>query len=99
MNRLVSIILVAFLAFSSMSCTHRDAAMIGTAVGKPMGYPLGETSVVVNEAFGTSSDIQHVSPRYASHRSHFRHHRSTHRSMHQQTNLLLLMLLINKFSS
>ncbi len=53
----------AVMLLPVMACTHQEAAMVGTMIGRPIGYPLGVGAVAISEVFGTASDINKASYR------------------------------------
>ena len=64
MKKRIIIILISCLSIGfTSSCTYQDAAMMGTIISRPVGYPLGVAAVAVEEAFATAGDIKSASPR------------------------------------
>lgn len=64
MKKRIYILLISCLSIGfTSSCTHQDAAMLGTVISRPVGYPLGVAAVAVDEVFATASDIKKASPR------------------------------------
>ena len=56
------------VALSQAGCTHREAAIVGAAVSRPIGYTLGIAGVAVDETFKTAGDIMQANPRHEENR-------------------------------
>ena len=46
------------------ACTTRDAAQLGAMVGHAVGRPLGVVATAVDESINTASDVVRENPRY-----------------------------------
>ena len=45
-------------------CSPREAATVGSIIGRPFGYALGTGVVAVEETFNTAADVRNANPRY-----------------------------------
>ncbi|WP_305045063.1 hypothetical protein [Geoalkalibacter sp.] len=55
--------IVAVLAIFS-GCTTRDAAQLGSMMGRSLGVPVGTVATVIDETFQTAGDVVKENPRY-----------------------------------
>lgn len=56
------ILLISFILFSG--CTNRDAAQLGSLIGRSLGKPIGVVATAVDETVKTTGDVIKENPRY-----------------------------------
>ncbi len=56
------VILIVLAIFSG--CTTRDAAQLGSLIGRSLGTPIGTVATAIDETFQTAGDVVKENPRY-----------------------------------
>lgn len=47
-----------------VGCSNRDAAQLGSLIGRSLGKPIGTLATAVDETFQTAGDVVSENPRY-----------------------------------